>query len=87
MATKQGPYIDEVRDAQFGVDLPYVKTVDAKGLQAGYDYLHLTTASQVRLGQMLADAFLEKMPLRLQTSSAPRRSHNFVSSFLYRPFR
>nr|GMC54315.1 probable carbohydrate esterase At4g34215 [Ipomoea batatas] len=87
LATQQGPYIDEVREAQFRVDLPNVKTIDAKGLQAGPDYLHLTTASQVQLGQMLAEAFLERMPLRLQTSSASRRHPSFVSSFLCRPFR
>nr|GLL18269.1 probable carbohydrate esterase At4g34215 [Ipomoea trifida] len=87
LATQQGPYIDEVREAQFRVDLPNVKTIDAKGLQAGPDYLHLTTASQVQLGQMLAEAFLERMPLRLQTSSASRRHPSFVSGFLCRPFR
>nr|GMC48161.1 probable carbohydrate esterase At4g34215 [Ipomoea batatas]GMC50485.1 probable carbohydrate esterase At4g34215 [Ipomoea batatas] len=87
LATQQGPYIDEVREAQFRVDLPNVKTIDAKGLQAGPDYLHLTTASQVQLGQMLADTFLERMPLRLQTSSASRRHPSFVSGFLCRPFR
>jgi hypothetical protein len=32
--------------------------VDAKGLPIANDYTHLTTQAQVRLGAMLADAYL-----------------------------
>ncbi|KAI7755427.1 hypothetical protein M8C21_027734 [Ambrosia artemisiifolia] len=54
----QGPYIETVRKAQLGIKLQNVKCVDAKGLPLLQDKLHLSTPAQVRLGQMLADAFL-----------------------------
>ncbi|XP_052188557.1 probable carbohydrate esterase At4g34215 [Diospyros lotus] len=59
LASGQGPYIEKVREAQLGTHLPNVKCVDAKGLQLVPDHLHLSTAGQVRLGEMLADAFLQ----------------------------
>ncbi|KAL3734874.1 hypothetical protein ACJRO7_024105 [Eucalyptus globulus] len=61
IASGQGPFTDTVRKVQLGLDLPNVRTVDAKGLPLGPDRLHLTTPAQVRLGQMLADAFLQSM--------------------------
>lgn len=47
-----------VREAQREINIGNLKYVDAKGLQIGPDYTHLTTAAQIQLGQMLADAFL-----------------------------
>ncbi|XP_060167441.1 probable carbohydrate esterase At4g34215 [Lycium barbarum] len=58
IATALGPYMELVRKAQQDINIGNVKYVDAKGLQIGPDYTHLTTAAQVQLGQMLADAFL-----------------------------
>ncbi|KAK9054311.1 hypothetical protein SSX86_025389 [Deinandra increscens subsp. villosa] len=54
----QGPYVETVRKAQLGIKLPKVRCVDAKGLPLLQDNLHLSTPAQVRLGRMLADAFL-----------------------------
>lgn len=52
--------LDIVRKAQLNTSLPNVKCVDAKGLDLKFgDALHLTTSSQVKLGRMLADAFLQ----------------------------
>ncbi|KAL6650367.1 hypothetical protein ACP70R_009292 [Stipagrostis hirtigluma subsp. patula] len=50
--------IDKVRNAQFSVNLPNVVTVDAIGLALKEDNLHLTTESQVKLGEMLAEAYI-----------------------------
>jgi ABC-type uncharacterized transport system permease subunit len=50
--------IEIVRQTQLHLHLRNVKIVDAKGLNLKRDGLHLTTASQVSLGQKLADAFL-----------------------------
>ncbi|TYH65012.1 hypothetical protein ES332_D06G026600v1 [Gossypium tomentosum] len=58
LASGPGAYIEEVREAQLKTDMAYVKCVDAKGLPLGPDGLHLTTSSQVTLGQMLGHAFL-----------------------------
>ncbi|KAG2325816.1 hypothetical protein Bca52824_008544 [Brassica carinata] len=57
LATGAGPYLGEVRKAQLETDLENVHCVDAMGLPLEPDGLHLTTASQVRLGQMMVDAF------------------------------
>ncbi|KAL8524336.1 hypothetical protein ACS0TY_014064 [Phlomoides rotata] len=43
---------------QTAAELDNVECVDAMGRQLGPDNLHLTTASQVQLGKMLADAYL-----------------------------
>lgn len=51
-------YLEKVREAQFGIKLPHVVCVDAKGLDLKEDNLHLTTGAQVKLGHMLADAYL-----------------------------
>jgi hypothetical protein len=48
-----------VRSAQFSVNLPNVVTVDAMGLELKEDNIHLTTESQVKLGKMLAEAYIE----------------------------
>ncbi|KAK6939655.1 Sialate O-acetylesterase domain [Dillenia turbinata] len=58
IATGLGPYKDAVRTAQFGVNLPNVKIVDAQGLPIMWDYTHITTQGQVQLGHMLADTYL-----------------------------
>lgn len=57
LASGQGPYVEAVRRAQFGVKLPYVTTIDAKGLQLSEDNLHLSTPGQVQLGAMFAKVF------------------------------
>lgn len=69
-----------MREAQLGMNLPNVKCVDAKGLPLEPDNLHLTTPSQVQLGEMLADAFLQYLPGPIM-SNAPKRFHNFVLDF------
>ncbi|XP_022148694.1 probable carbohydrate esterase At4g34215 [Momordica charantia] len=51
-------YIEKVREAQLGMKIENVVCVDAKGLQLQEDNLHLSTQSQVVLGQMLAQAYL-----------------------------
>lgn len=51
-------YMEKVREAQLGINLPNVVCVDAKGLKLNDDNLHLTTDAQVHLGEMLADAYL-----------------------------
>jgi hypothetical protein len=48
-----------VRAAQLSINLPNVVTVDAKGLPLKEDNLHLTTEAQVKLGQMLAEAYIK----------------------------
>ncbi|PAN37311.1 hypothetical protein PAHAL_7G058900 [Panicum hallii] len=51
--------IDKVRSAQFSVNLPNVVTVDAMGLALNEDNMHLTTESQVKLGNVLAEAYIK----------------------------
>ena len=38
--------------------MPNLKYVDAMGLPLANDITHLTTQAQVRLGKMLADAYI-----------------------------
>ncbi|KAK6804095.1 hypothetical protein RDI58_001879 [Solanum bulbocastanum] len=52
-------YTDIVREAQLNPDLANVVTVDAWGLELHKDNLHLTASSQVLLGHMMADAYLQ----------------------------
>ncbi|KAF8404958.1 hypothetical protein HHK36_009853 [Tetracentron sinense] len=75
IASGQGHFIEKVREAQLGMGiyLPYVMCVDAKGLQLEEDRLHLGTVAQVRLGEMLADAFLKTLQSPI-SNNAPRRS-------------
>lgn len=60
IASGQGSYVKTVRKAQLGIKLQKVKCVDAMGLPLLQDKLHLSTTAQVRLGRMLADAFLKQ---------------------------
>ncbi|XP_077231523.1 putative carbohydrate esterase At4g34215 [Tasmannia lanceolata] len=60
LASGEGPFIDMVREAQLGIKLPNVSVVDAKGLPLKNDHLHLTTEAEVKVGKMLADAFLKQ---------------------------
>lgn len=57
LASGQGPYIDAVRQAQFGVHLRNLKIIDAKGLPMEPDNLHLSSLAQVQLGDKFAKAF------------------------------
>lgn len=50
--------IEKIRNAQFSVNLPNVVTVDPMGMALNEDKLHLTTESQVKLGKMLAEAYI-----------------------------
>ncbi|TVU13376.1 hypothetical protein EJB05_40428 [Eragrostis curvula] len=52
--------IEKVRSAQFSVNLLNVVTVDAMGLPLNEDHLHLSTGAQVKLGEMLAEAYINK---------------------------
>ncbi|CAJ1973425.1 unnamed protein product [Sphenostylis stenocarpa] len=62
LASGSGPYIEIVRQAQLGIDLLNLRTVDAHGLPLQPDGLHLSTPAQVHLGQMMANAFLQFVP-------------------------
>ncbi|KAL4583497.1 hypothetical protein LXL04_008071 [Taraxacum kok-saghyz] len=57
LASGEGDYVEKVREAQLGILLPNVITVDAKGLQLQPDGLHLSTHAQVQVGEMLAHAY------------------------------
>jgi hypothetical protein len=86
LASGSGHFVDIVREAQLGIDLLDLRTVDAKGLPLEPDGLHITTQAQVQLGQMLAATFLQLLPsgrhiLSPIHSSAPRRCSNFVLDF------
>ncbi|XP_073305212.1 probable carbohydrate esterase At4g34215 [Primulina huaijiensis] len=59
--------LEKVRAAQFAME--EVITVDAMGLPLGLAGLHLTTPAQVRLGNMMADAFLESRNTRFRSKS------------------
>ncbi|XVE94964.1 hypothetical protein REPUB_Repub02eG0055300 [Reevesia pubescens] len=81
LASGEGPYIEEVREAQLKIGLPNLKSVDAKGLPLEPDGLHLTTPAQVRLGEMLADAFLRFTPSSLLSNDAPINFSSFVPCY------
>lgn len=72
LASKVGPYTEKIREAQLGVSLPNVRTVDAMGLPLEPGGLHLTTPAQVRLGKMLAQAFLNSPPPRSSAAAKLR---------------
>lgn len=55
---KQGKWLDLVRKEQRAVRVANLKYVDAMGLPIANDITHLTTQAQVRLGKMLADAYI-----------------------------
>lgn len=82
LASGEGPYIEEVREAQLNIGLPNVKCVDAEGLPLEPDGLHLTTQAQVRLGEMLADAYLRFKPRSLQSNNVRTPFSNFVPLFI-----
>lgn len=52
-------FLEKFRTNQQAIKLANLKEVDAKGLELSGDKLHLWTAGEVKLGQMLADAFLQ----------------------------
>ncbi|KAJ3696438.1 hypothetical protein LUZ61_000143 [Rhynchospora tenuis] len=54
--------IEKVRKAQLGLNLPNLTCVDAMGLTLNPDHLHLTTQAQVKLGQMLSEAYIKLQP-------------------------
>ncbi|XP_024971425.1 probable carbohydrate esterase At4g34215 [Cynara cardunculus var. scolymus] len=81
LASGAGPYIERVREAQLGTWLVNLRTVDAKGLGLEPDGLHLTTPSQIKLGEMLAKAFPHGLHSPI-TSKASRMSSNYVKQFL-----
>ena len=70
IASGDARYMEKVREAQLGINLPNVVCVDAKGLALKEDHLHLTTEAQVKLGHMLADAFLTHIFAPSQSSLA-----------------
>lgn len=59
IASGDRKFMEKVRKAQLEMDVQNVVCVDAKGLQLKEDHLHLTTESQVQLGQMLAQAYIK----------------------------
>ncbi|XP_059637570.1 probable carbohydrate esterase At4g34215 isoform X2 [Cornus florida] len=79
LASGQGPYTEIVREAQLRVsaELQNVKCVDAKGLPLEPDGLHLSMPAQVRLGEMLADAFLQSIPSPMQSHAPTREDIKF----------
>ncbi|XP_047336562.1 probable carbohydrate esterase At4g34215 [Impatiens glandulifera] len=81
LASGEGHYVKEIREAQFSVgsELANIRIVDAKGLPLNPDGLHLSTQAQVRLGEMLAQSFLNDLPLAspILISSALTKSIDF----------
>ncbi|KAF5740644.1 carbohydrate esterase [Tripterygium wilfordii] len=81
LASGQGPYMDIVREAQLGINLVNLRSVDAKGLPLEPDGLHLTTQAQIVLGEMLANAYLQSPPSPVHASSPSKSGANRVISF------
>ncbi|XP_040998116.1 probable carbohydrate esterase At4g34215 [Juglans microcarpa x Juglans regia] len=54
----EGNFLSNVRDAQLNINLKNVVHVDSLGSTLLADHLHLDTNSAVRIGQKLADSFL-----------------------------
>lgn len=54
-----GPYLKEMRESQQSIKVDNLKQVDSWGLRLGGDKIHLTPESQVKVGHMMADAFLQ----------------------------
>nr|XP_043637653.1 probable carbohydrate esterase At4g34215 [Erigeron canadensis] len=81
LASGEGPYIEMVRESQLGMDLVNLRTIDAKGLVLETDGLHLTTPSQVSLGKMLANGFLQTQPSSI-VSTASITSQNSLMNLL-----
>ncbi|GAV62291.1 DUF303 domain-containing protein [Cephalotus follicularis] len=70
IASGDKKFMEEVREAQFGIDVPNVVCVDARGLPLKEDHLHLTTEAQVKLGHMLADAYINNFCTDSMSSSS-----------------
>ncbi|WVZ83303.1 hypothetical protein U9M48_030465 [Paspalum notatum var. saurae] len=68
LASGEGNYTDIVREAQKNIKLPNVVLVDAMGLPLRDDQLHLSTEAQLRLGDMLGQAYL-----KFNSSTEPRQ--------------
>lgn len=86
LASGEGPYVEIVRNAQLGINLPNVQCVDAKGLPLEPDRVHLTTPAQVQLGQALTDAFLQTLPSPIHiANNSCRRFSNLMFHFLIGP--
>ena len=81
LASGQGRYIEQVREAQLGVNLPNVITIDAKGLPLQPDGLHLTAEGAIRVGEMLANAFLKSISRSTQNNPTTK-----MLSYLIRKF-
>ncbi|KAE9586828.1 hypothetical protein Lal_00004792 [Lupinus albus] len=85
LASGQGSYINIVRQAQWDIVLQNLRTVDAMGLPLEPMGLHLTTQAQVKLGQMMADSFIQFLPspnpehVTPTRNEAPTRPHNCAS--------
>ncbi|KAL6212422.1 hypothetical protein ACLB2K_017642 [Fragaria x ananassa] len=82
IASGSGPYIEIIREAQLGVELLNVRTVDAKGLTLEPDNLHLTTPSQVRLGDMLADAYSQLIPSSISNHARSKGCPCLITHFV-----
>ncbi|KAG6400319.1 hypothetical protein SASPL_137145 [Salvia splendens] len=54
-----GKFVEEMRENQRAIKVENLKQVDSKGLELKTDNVHLSTAGEIKLGQMLADAFLQ----------------------------
>ncbi|XP_057794423.1 probable carbohydrate esterase At4g34215 [Salvia miltiorrhiza] len=54
--------VKALRESQKTANVSNMKTIDAWGLPTVSDKVHLTAESQVKLGQMMADAFLQIAP-------------------------
>ncbi|CAN1276681.1 Probable carbohydrate esterase At4g34215 [Linum perenne] len=67
---QHGKYVEHVREAQLGANIENLVRVDAQGLKLNPDNLHLTTESQVKLGHMMADAYITNFASP-QPSSSP----------------
>lgn len=61
-------YMEKIREAQMGINLPNVVCVDAKGLELKEDHLHLTTGAQVKLGHILGEAYFKHFAGSAQSS-------------------
>ncbi|XP_042016850.1 probable carbohydrate esterase At4g34215 [Salvia splendens] len=59
LITSGDGFVEEWRANQQAIKVANLKQVDAKGLELLTDNVHLSTAGEVKLGQMLADAFLQ----------------------------
>lgn len=54
-----GKFVKEIRESQQAINVANLKQVDSQGLPLQGDHVHLTTESAIKVGHMLADAFLQ----------------------------